>query len=151
MADLKSASRWERYVPNLGENRELERPFFLRVRTNLTRVELGEYLGRYEEFIKVDQDDPVAFARVFEGIVEMGSEPLSINGQAVAGLDGYIGVLIGLTGVDLILELVEEVSRLNSVKGTRELFFARLSGGRSGTGPAAPGTAEPSNGSATSP
>lgn len=152
MADLKSASRWEKYVPNIGENRDLPKPFHLRIRSNLTRVELGEYLQRYEAYAakKEHQDEAAEFAAVFEGVVEMGDEPLSIRGQPVEGLRGYFGVLLGLTGVDLVLELVEEVARRNSVKGTQELFFERLSGGRSGTGPA-PGTAAASSGSGTKP
>lgn len=131
MPDLKTLGRWEKYVPNLGDNREQEKPFFLLVQADLTIQAYSAFLGRFQAWLETPGDEPVStFVGVFDGLVKMGSEPLSINGEPVTDFPGYVKVLLSLTGIDLVLELVQVIRHYNSVEGTRELFFERLSGGR---------------------
>lgn len=75
-----------------------------------------------------------AFADCLGQAMEMGSEPLQIEGKPVATLAEYVALVASLrTGVAHLMELFDAVVHFNSTEGARALFSGRLSGGVGGT------------------
>jgi len=137
MATL-TGSRWERYVPDLGDNRTLERPFFLLVRGGLTEAQLQEH----GEKLRSLDGTPESAARALADVVRLGDEPLTLDGQAVTTLEEYVRAVWTASRFDVWLELVRAVAWHNSLEGRRALFSARLSGGWASTpAPPTPGAA----------
>lgn len=130
MAQL-TAWRWERFVPNLGNNREVDKPFWFRIKSGLSKVQLAAFEKSMADIRTTPDADvtPELLASVFSGLVEFGDEPLVVDGAAVTTLDGYFGVMLGLTSYEPFIELGHSVVELNSLSGTRTLFYERLSGG----------------------
>lgn len=135
MAELKRTFRWQPYVPEIGENRDLEKPFFLEVAVGLTREKVdelarlgSELMGKKYEPDSLDQqlDD---LTKMFEPFVRLGAEPLLVNGEAVKDLRGYLALCAKMPDLVNILELPMAVRMANTLGGTQELFFERLSGG----------------------
>lgn len=145
MASFDSISRWERYVPTLGNNRELEQPFFLRVKASMTRPEYEAFESRLKEAPATAE----GFATVFAGLVELGAEPLNVNGKPIDSIPAYLELACEQPSGELLMELTGAVRYHNSVTGAREAFFARLSGGSAFTA-RAPGAAGAADGSRTS-
>src|SRR5687768_12435301 len=110
MPSFDTLARWERYVPALGNNRELEKPFFLKVRAGLTKPEFEAYREAERAFwrrqAQGEAETPAAenveaalegattpaespldmLEKALARVVEMGTEPLSVNGVAVTTL-----------------------------------------------------------------
>ncbi len=127
MAELGRLWKWATWVPELGDNAQQPRPFFLRVKTGLTKLDVAAYAEALDAYWKASTSDSL-FALV-SPFVEMGDEPLSANGSPVTGLRAYVDLLFTLGSEELRTELGYSVLFFNSVRGTSALFFARLSGG----------------------
>jgi|GEM_PF-7118872 len=136
MPDLSRLHRWEKYVPNLGENRSLENPFYLEIASSLSKQEYTDFMdrwGRVKEKLSESEEDPAKAAEAFVWIVgdtvRLGSEPLSIQGKPITDLKSYFEAVLGLAGTYNIHEMLGVIARFNSVEGTRELFYEQASGG----------------------
>lgn len=152
MPDLNSAIRWVRYEPDLGENRKQKSPFFLEVASGLTKRELENLATRVKDATAVKGPPPAEgedaeawldaardaqaerLAASYEGVVKVGSEPLSLKGKPVTGLVGYLRLIITQQGFFLLRELAAAVRNANSLEGVEALFSERHSGGFSFTG-----------------
>ncbi len=75
--------------------------------------------------------------------VRLGPGSHSLNGKPLANLADYLGFINSQAGRYNLLELVEELQRLNSVEGTRALFSDAAAGGNTSTRP--PSTAPSGN------
>lgn len=142
MPNLTRTWTREKYVPNIGDNRDFEKPFFFWVKSGLTKVELEELglqlnvaLGppRPVDAKKEDPDPPSdwkAWAEAISTAVEMGTEPLSLNGKTIGSVGEYVEavLLLGIGGAELAA-MQDAVFHYNSVVGARMLFFERRSGG----------------------
>lgn len=146
MAAFETLARWEKYVPALGNNATLERPFYLRLAAGLT---LEEFRGLNERLQHMPPT-PAGMAEALKGCVELGAEPLVVGQKTIATVEEYLTLIANQRGGELAMELVGTLTRLNSTEGARELFSARLSGG-SRTTPHAPETADAHSGSSTNP
>lgn len=142
MANLTRLHRWERLVPDLGDNRELERPFFLEVAAGLSR-ERREAAGiavREAYDASVGEGGKLDFAALAKhaaaalaDIVRLGAEPLTVDGQPITSLEEYLLLVLAAPGAPNYVEIVQSVSEFNSAEGNLALFFARRSGGASTT------------------
>lgn len=149
MASFDSLARWEKYVPTLGNNHELSQPFYLRVAAGLTIEELRGLRERVDALTA--GATAAQTSAVFAGVVQMGGEPLVVDGAPVDTLEKYLELVAHQRGGDLLGELLSTLFHLNSTAGAQELFSARLSGGSRTTRPSAPETADTRSGSSTSP
>ena len=98
MPDLKRVWKFERYEPTLGDNRKSDRPFWLKVRSGMTKQALADLLERLGGL--TENSTAAEAAAVFvdaEGpILEMGDEPLSVQGVAVPDIQSYIALVTDL-------------------------------------------------------
>ena len=162
MADLTRTHRWESFVPDLGDNRAQPKPFFLLIASGLTKENLRAFhasldaLGARMVEVADDAARIDAWAEVFAPYVQMGDEPLVIDGKPIATLRDYLALLlVEVQGQYNTIELSLALADYNSFQGTRRLFFERLSGGPLSTPAlssekAAPPRAAPSSGTQTS-
>ncbi len=151
MANLNLV-RWEKFVPNIGDNKALERPFFLRIKAGMTKVEFKAFVDRWLEWVGTKGHPPEGFAAAFEGVVTFGDEALVVEGDPINGLADLARVAMGRMLEDgFAIELAGAVRWLNAVEGEQELFFERLSGGAGFTSRMAPRTAAAPDGSETRP
>lgn len=152
MADLTRTYRWERFIPNLGDNRDQPRPFYLELASGLTKEQLAVFA---EGFQKMDTKEGLdGLSAHYAPFVRMGEEPLVFAGKAYPTLRDYFELLFSMAGGFNSLELTHTLADFNSAAGTRRLFFERLSGGSPGTGnpnsaPSATRRAAPSSGKPT--
>lgn len=150
MANL-TLNSWVQYVPNLGENRSLEKPFFLEVKASLTKAQYAEYLERLHAWRQSDGGESAeGIEPVFADLVRMGTEALTVDGRPVATLRDYLELVAQQRGADLLYELIGAIAWHNSVEGVGKTFSERLSGGWFSTATNAPKTAAMPAGSATS-
>lgn len=139
MAELKRTFRWQEYKPDIGENRELEKPFALEVAVGLTKEKLDELLALgkriteklYAQGSLDEQLDDLT--KMLEPFVRLGPEPLIVNGARVEDLRGYLKLCASMPDLVNMLEVPMAVRMVNSLGGPQELFFERLSGGFSTT------------------
>ncbi len=162
MANLQT-KRWQRYVPDIGDNRDLpdgER-LELEVRTGLTRAELRAFVEAMAELkrplVEKSQailaelkagtiDASTADARMTEAVtasdvaaVGMLAENIrvvgrhTINDKPIESMSDYCGVMSELAGTGAMKELIAVVSRVNSFTEEDALFSERLSGGLAST------------------
>ncbi len=161
MAELSHLNRWERFSPDIGDNRSLKAPFYLEVASGLPRVQLEAFseglTAAVEEAAAAgsEREKAEVYAKAFAPYVRMGREPLCIGGKAYPTLADYLELITSMAGSYNHLELGHAVRDFNSVAGTRRLFFERLSGGSTGTPSPSNGStdvqrAAPSGGSQTS-
>lgn len=162
MANLSNLIRWQRFEPDLGENRTLPKPFYLEVAVGLTKPELlqlGEaidapVLPSREDGAPEPSPEEVEAALVAKADklavalapwVRFGSEPLAINGEPVTTLTQLLRLYIrAASGAVGLLEVPMALRWFNGAGGgTTQLFFERLSGGFVST-------TQPSNGKAGS-
>lgn len=150
MPELKSTRSWHRFAPALGENREQSKPFLLKVRVGLTKPELAAYSEKLRAVQESSatategkSDDTVVdeYVQLLDGLVEMGEEPLVVDGKPITTLRDYLLLCLTVAGYGPLIEVYHSVIYWNSVRGAREVFYARLSGGAATT-PAA-GAAAP--------
>lgn len=135
---------WERYVPTLGENKTLEKPFYLEVKAGISKAELSALMEGLDK-----SNTPDNWVAVFGDFVRFGSESLEVNGKPVKDLKEYVELAFEQANTELLSEMAVAVYWHNSVRGNKETFFARLSGGNVFTSHA-PGAAKPLNGRETS-
>lgn len=137
MANLTRTHRWARYVPDLGDNRELERPFFLRVASGLTLEELAAFEQQLVDLGMIGGEGVATFANRLaawlQPYVLMGEEPLSVKGQPVASLAEYLALTLSVAGHDALIELFTVVRDYNSVGPKAQLFSGPPSGGNGTT------------------
>ena len=145
MAELKRRTRWKRWAPDLGENREIEDGpvLFLELATDLTPAQLTELAA-----VLAERGEPTTSR---EGLVEalkaryvaalgpyvrVHDGPHTVDGAPLATFDDYLALVTqgaGL-GVQQLNELQLALVRFNSIEGPDELFLPRLSGGARTTG-----------------
>jgi len=149
MANFERLFHWESFTPNLGNNRELlADQLTLEIAVGMTKVELVSFLkgpvtarGPIEAAVvgdeaaaevKTKQNDDAYVARLAEAwapFVRLGPGNHSVNGKPLTGLTDYLGTVLEQPGIFNFIELQQEVTRLNSVEGTRALFSAPPAGG----------------------
>jgi hypothetical protein len=141
MASLTRTWKWERYEPNLGDNREQPEPFFLKVKSGVTRDELRGFEERIAAAAEMPTEEQKRAAlALFSEFLEWGAHALVLGERRVASLAEYLEFLDTLVdGGTLVAELAWAIRWHNSVRGTRANFFERLSGGTAYT--ASPKTA----------
>lgn len=128
MAELTRTWKWVRMVPNLGNNKELPNPFWLKVKSGLTLEERQAFFDRLEAMRAAGRfkDEFAAFVGEY---VEMGDEPLVVKGKPIETMAEYLALLDTIASVENVSELIHAVRWANSVEGTKALFFEQLSGG----------------------
>ncbi len=159
MAQFEKAFHFERFVPNLGNNRALppHDQLALLLATGMTKVDLIAFGKGLSEAFKAEPLEPPAAGLTPEAHAEAlatlrldrRSEVLaeqwapyaklergghSIEGRAVSTLRDYVRALGEQRGMYGILELRTEVQRLNSIEGTAALFSDAPSGSSASTG-----------------
>ena len=127
MADLGRLWKWATWTPDLGDNLQQAKPFSLRVKSGLSKLDVAAYSESLSAHWSTGTADSL-FALV-SPFVEMGEEPLSANGAPVADVRAYVDLLFTLGSEELRAELAYSVLHFNSVRGTSALFYERLSGG----------------------
>ena len=136
MAELDGVGRWEKYVPDIGKNRELPIPFYLEVAANLSNQEMRSYYEKLQELLQLGpelkNDDFIERAAVlFENHLRRGDEPLRIKGAPITTLREYLTVVLRTKWG--LREMLQVVQHANSAEGVDQLFSERLSGGWTGT------------------
>lgn len=162
MPTLERLFRWERFEPDLGNNRELppKARFYVEIAVGLTKERLRDLGEKWvaawpnpkaiEVAVVVDEvvatdltpAEPLPLgppraerlAAVFANIIRMGKEPLSFEGKPITTLAEYFELCGTLSNVLNLIELQRALIEANGVTGMQELFFERLSGGFTSTG-----------------
>lgn len=128
MANL-TTKRWERYVPDLGNNRELpegER-LELEVATGLTAAEMQALA---EATRGAAGDDALqVLAGVLEPHVRVRGGPHTINDAEVRTLGDYLKAVASLADGYNVAEVTTALVRANTLTRDDELFSQRQSGG----------------------
>ncbi len=161
MANLTRTYRWLRYIPDLGDNRELPKPFYLELTSGLTKLALAGFYERLRVWSEEKHEGAEAFVEATTALlsphVRMGAEPLSLEGRPITTLREYIAMGLDVLGESPVLELVRMVREYNELgEGPKLVFFERPSGGTSttpipSTERAASEMVAPSNGSESKP
>jgi hypothetical protein len=147
MPKLDNLIRWQEYKPDIGANRESERPFVLLLAVGLTKTDLAK-LGEVSDAPLLPERAPgapevtpeeleaavakrvEALAAALNHFVKLGPEPLFVGGEAVDSLQKLLMLYTRLAGGAVaMLEVVTALRWFNTAGGTVELFYARLSGG----------------------
>jgi hypothetical protein len=134
MADLKRTHRWERYAPDIGDNRE--QPDGQRLELEVASSLTHEQFAGFESALRACLDEAKAdtgslterLAAVFAPYVRLVGVH-TIDGKPVTNLAEYVAVVSTLCGVYNLKELTQAVRDFNSSEGTSELFSVRHSGG----------------------
>jgi hypothetical protein len=135
MANLTRTFRWERLVPDLGDNKEQPKPFYLEVASGLSILERQDVGTALQAAFVELQDDfttdayAVKAASALSGVVRLGAEPLTVAGVPVATLEEYFKLVLPFPGSPNWFEVVRALTDFNSADGSKALFFARHSGG----------------------
>jgi len=151
MANLKRTYRWEKWAPNLGDNRELPEAerLHLELATGLTAAKLSEVakalrLVAEEKFqapakdtpaesleaaVRSAADDMLARQRrvivaALSDVVRVRGGPHHVDGKVLTSLEDYVALAQGFADAGLLLltELREALWAFNSVEGPDELF-----------------------------
>ncbi len=137
MPELKQCWRWERVVPDLGDNRDLDTPFYYEVKAGLSIVERQAFrdgLSSLNTEGKGEEEVVKTYADFFGQYIRLGKEPLVVEGKPIETLADYIRLVVGIGGMSNFHELIGSVNYFNSLEGGRRLFYERLSGGTAFTG-----------------
>lgn len=127
MANL-TTKRWERYVPDLGDNRELPegQRLELEVATGLTAAEMQALA---EATRAVTGDDAIAaLGAVLEPYVRVRGAH-TINGADVRTLPEYLKAVASLADGYSVAEVTTALVRANTLTRDDEVFSQRQSGG----------------------
>ncbi len=132
--ELTRLFRWERYEPNIGNNRQLEPAgrFYVDLAVGLAKAQLADLAAKYDAALK-EKISSVPMAEAYGPFVRMGSEPLVYEGKPVATLAEYLALCEVPENACNLVELPRALLEANSVAGNSELFFERLSGGFTST------------------
>ena len=138
--------KWVEYVPDIGNNRELEAPLTLEVRTGLTRKELQAYAEgvakaykataaladrddvTLEEYDAAQATDRAAMVAALDGFVRLKGKH-TFDGKPLETMEHYLEALATFVTVAPVKELLGLVSFLNTFTEQDALFSERLSGG----------------------
>jgi len=169
---------WERFAPNLGNNRQLveSEQLTLELAVGMTKVQLSDFFraltdsvstpeqAEVDRLLKELGDDPgktleamtteakaaaetalreasekrdAAYAAklsvAWAPFARLAPGDHHINGQPLKSLANYLHFVRSQAGRYNFIEIQDEVTRLNSVEGSRALFSDAPSGGRSST------------------
>lgn len=145
MAELKRRTRWKRWAPDVGENRELEGGpvLFLELAVDLTPAQLSEAIERIrnwdsEGVASIDEVHArvgAAYVEALTPYVRVHGGPHTVDGQPLATLADYVALVqqSASRGVDQLRELTAALTSFNSMAGPDELFSLRRSGGARST------------------
>ena len=142
-----SRYKWVRYVPDIGNNRELETPLLLEVRTGLSRDELrawseavakaqqpvidlfdSEPNAPEEKFLATKAATDAEMARVIsENVRLVGTH--TVDGEPLETMAQYLAIVDRLATSAHAKELIRLVPHLNTLREEDALFSERLSGG----------------------
>lgn len=136
MATL-SRNRWERYVPDLGENRSLAEAdrLELELASGLTAEELSSLREQMAEAVEVGAAGggrakvAAAFATALEGRVRLRGGPHVLDGREVKTLAEYLDVVATIADGYSLYEVGTALIEANVFGGRDELFSQRRSGG----------------------
>lgn len=136
--DISITHRWRRLVPDIGDNLKAAKPFFLEVAEGVTndrmeRLLSGDKAIVKESAAKTREELAGVMAQVVDGLVRLGTEPLTINGEKVETVEQYLLIAARSSNCYLWFELVGTLIQLNTLAGGMELFWQRQSGGTSTT------------------
>lgn len=143
MANLNGVTRWQKYVPNIGENLSLERPFYVEVLVGITKAQLRQVEeaqksmppppeGATEE--QLLEADLSHLDKVLSPFVRMGAESLHVGDRHIRTLHELLKLYSEMAdGQHAMLELSAAVAWFNSAGGRTQDFYARLSGGSAST------------------
>lgn len=145
MANLETLIRYQRFAPDLGANRELEKPFFVELAVGMTKLQLkalADTVDTVDEKATGMGDEEYLehavkkMADALAPYVKMGTEPLVVNGKRIETLSELLTLYATLaSGPAAMLELSTALRWFNSIGGATALFFERLSGGSVSTTP----------------
>ena len=163
MANFETLHSWERWAPNIGDNRKREAPaLFLELATGLTAAQLAGVGKRIGDLSKVAdpafetpegstaEERSAAFdaemARFLADVravyvdalgpfVRVEGGPHSVAGQPLATLCDYVALVQQRAdlGFPALKELQSALTKFNSFEGPDELFSLRSSGGARST------------------
>jgi hypothetical protein len=162
MANLDSIHTWERWAPNIGDNRKRTPPaLFLELATGLTAAQLAGVGAKLRELTKLQLAFPdsaeltpeqveagrreavEAFKAAVRGVwvealgahVRVEGGPHTVQGQPLATLDDYVKLVQQRAdfGFAALQALREALDSFNGFEGPDELFSPRSSGGARST------------------
>ncbi len=150
MANLDNLIRWQRFEPDIGENRQQKRPFYVKLAVGLTKPDLKRLSEAVEDRSAPRADDapPLTddetqaaleqraekLAAALSEFVRLGDEPLTVNGEAIDTLPKLLKLYARIAGGSVaMLELSMALRWFNTAGGQTQLFFGRLSGGFAST------------------
>lgn len=146
MAELKRRTRWKKWAPDIGENRELEGGpvLFLELAVDLTAEQLSEALERIRQWDSegattvrdVYERVGAAYVAAMEPYVRVHGGPHTVDGQPLATLKDYVALVQQSVsgGRTQLTELTAALTSFNSITGPDELFSLPRSGGVRTTG-----------------
>jgi hypothetical protein len=150
VANLDNLIRWQEFRPDIGENRRLKNPFFVKLAVGLTKPDLkrlaeavdGSAATRPDDAPPLTDDETQAaleqraekLAAALSEFVRLGDEPLTVNGEAIDTLPKLLKLYARVAGGPVaMLELATALRWFNTAGGQTQLFFGRLSGGFAST------------------
>lgn len=154
MANLSRRTRWKKWAPDIGDNRELieawnaadeEGPcpgLFLELAVDLTPAQLSEAADRLRSSVDVHTMDEFraemrkSYNEALGPHVRVHGGPHTVDGQPLATLDDYLALVTASAsaGAEQLRELMAAVVSFNSLRGPDELFSLPRSGGVRTTG-----------------
>lgn len=144
MAELKRRTRWKKWAPDVGENRELEGGpvLFLDIAVDLTPAQLSEMSERLRTSSEAKTMDEFradmrrGYVEALGPYVRVHGGPHTVDGLLLATLEDYLALVTASAsaGVEQLRELVAAVVSFNSLTGPDELFSLPRSGGVRTTG-----------------
>lgn len=143
MADL-TLWHWEKYAPSIGANRNLPSPFYLRIKAGIPKARLRQLLDG-----KATTADE--WHAAICDLVEMGEEPLVLDGRPVNGLTEYLAMALEQSGGAILSELIGAIIWHNSVAGAKKNTSSLAFGGAFGMPDASGQTGAVPPGNETSP
>lgn len=128
-------TRWRRWPLNLGDNLSLpkEEQAYIEVKMGLSKAQLK---GLDERLQQLPDDDTQALEQltgVLEEVVRLGRVALFVDGEAIDSVRKLAALMFADAARQMLIEVTGAVQYTNTVQGSRDLFFERLSGGASGT------------------
>jgi hypothetical protein len=142
MANLNSAVRWERWVPNVGDNRKLkpyeQLSFLIAVGISTTEslsllagLDLeqsqpvpGETPEQRAERVAAREAKTLDQLAVSLGRFAKLTGTHTIDGKTITNLREYMGAV----PIEVAFDVVRVIKYWNTMQGADELFFARSSG-----------------------
>ena len=138
MANLTRRTRYKRWAPDVGENRELEGGpvLFLELAVDLTPAQLSEMRAIIATIHGDSMDEfresaKAAYLAALGPYVRIHGGPHTVDGLPLATLEDYLSLvtLSASGGLDQLRELMAAFTSFNSATGPDELFSLRRSGG----------------------